>query len=88
MPEEGRGPGGRRHRVHHDRAEGPGPRVQAPLPLPPILYLPDKREWVKVVNTIYAPGIDRTRGTTQMEVVFKRRDLGHRELSNGIQVLF
>ena len=45
--QEGRCPRRRRHRVHADRAEGAGPRGQAPLPLPPLLYLPDRCKNIK-----------------------------------------
>ena len=40
--QEGRGARGRRHRVHDDRAEGARTRGEAPLPLSPLLHLPDR----------------------------------------------
>lgn len=42
MPEERRGPRGRRRRVHPDRAEGPHPGDAPSLPVPPVLHLPDR----------------------------------------------
>ena len=36
--------GGRWHRVHDDRAESSRPGGEAPLPLSPLLHLPDRRE--------------------------------------------